>query len=374
MVRANTRLYGGLVVHVGVVVIAVALAASSGYTTRREVRLEPGASASVRGYTVTYLGSETERTEQRSSVKARVGLARGGDNLGVYAPAISTYPNFSSGIGTPSVRTGVLQDVYLTLISAPTATGEVTIRVQINPMVLWLWIGGGIMAAGHAARAGARAATVGAPDTRSSRCARRWSRRSRRSRAGRGRAFGSADVSGRVRWIALAVGAVVIVLGVVLALNVGTSDPNVTEGRFTGSNDPAPAFTLETLAGTDVSLADYAGKTVVVNFWNSWCAPCIEEAPALAEFYERHKDEPDFAMIGIVRDDTEDAIRDYVATEDIGWTIGFDPKSKAALAYGTTGQPETFVIAPDGRVAGEQFAAVSVANLETMLSAARGQL
>ena len=76
-------------------------------------------------------------------------------------------------------------------------------------------------------------------------------------------------------------------------------------------------------------------------------------------------------MVGIVRDDTQKAMRDYVKSEDVGWTVGFDPKSKAALAYGTTGQPETFVIGPDGRVAGEQFAAVSVDNLETMLRAAR---
>ena len=47
-------------------------------------------------------------------------LERGGNDLGVYAPAISTFPNFNSGIGTPSVRTGMLQDVYLTLVSSPT--------------------------------------------------------------------------------------------------------------------------------------------------------------------------------------------------------------------------------------------------------------
>ena len=68
----------------------------------------------------------------------------------MYAPGISTFPNFNSGIGTPSVRTGVLQDVYLTLVSSPTQTGKVALRVQINPMVLWLWIGGGIMALGVA--------------------------------------------------------------------------------------------------------------------------------------------------------------------------------------------------------------------------------
>jgi cytochrome c-type biogenesis protein CcmF len=150
MLRANPRLYGGLVVHIGVVVIAVALAASSGYTTRREVRLAPGESASVRDYDVTYLGSDIERTGQKTSVSARIRLKRGGDDLGVYAPAISTFPNSTSGIGTPSVRTGLAQDVYLTLVSSPTETGRVAIRVQINPMVLWLWVGGGIMALGTA--------------------------------------------------------------------------------------------------------------------------------------------------------------------------------------------------------------------------------
>ena len=125
----------------------------------------------------------------------------------------------------------------------------------------------------------------------------------------------------KVRWIALGVGLVVVVLGIVLALNVSGSDPNVTKGRFTGkdvvapgfalvsNNDTAPAFTLETLDGQQLALSDLAGKTVVVNFWNTWCAPCIQEAPALREFYELHKDEPDFAMVGIVRDDDKDKCR-----------------------------------------------------------------
>jgi cytochrome c biogenesis protein CcmG/thiol:disulfide interchange protein DsbE len=173
-----------------------------------------------------------------------------------------------------------------------------------------------------------------------------------------------------VRWIALVVGVVVVALGIVLALNVEGSEPT-TDGRFAGTGKLAPAFSVETLDGDAATLADLAGKTVVVNFWNTWCIPCEEEAPALAEFYRRHREDPDFAMVGIVRDDTEGAVRSYVATENIGWTIGFDPASKAALAYGITGQPETFVIAPDGRVAAEQFSAVSVDDLELMLRAAR---
>jgi cytochrome c-type biogenesis protein CcmF len=149
-VRANPRLYGGLVVHVGVVFIAVALAASSTASTRRELRLSEGESATVRDVTVTYLGRDVDRSDQKTTVKARIRLERDGDELGVYAPAISTFPGTNQGIGTPSVRTGALRDVYLTLISAPSERDRVTIAVAINPMIVWLWIGGGVMALGTA--------------------------------------------------------------------------------------------------------------------------------------------------------------------------------------------------------------------------------
>jgi len=147
-VRSNPRLYGGLVVHVGVVLIAVALAASSSYSTKREVRLREGQSATVRDYTVTYLDSSFERSDQKTTVSARVRVERGDDELGVYAPAISSFPNSTQGIGTPSVRTGLREDVYLTLVSSPNERGRVTLGVAVNPLVLWLWIGGAVMALG----------------------------------------------------------------------------------------------------------------------------------------------------------------------------------------------------------------------------------
>jgi len=148
-VRGNQRLYGGLVVHTGIVLIAVALAASSTYATKREVRLERGESATVAGYTVTYLGREVDADAQKRVVKARVRIERGDDDLGVYAPSVNIFPNSTSAIGTPSVRTGFLRDVYLTLISSPTNDGgKVTLGVAVNPMVVWLWIGGGVIVIG----------------------------------------------------------------------------------------------------------------------------------------------------------------------------------------------------------------------------------
>jgi cytochrome c-type biogenesis protein CcmF len=147
-VRSNPRLYGGLIVHVGIVLMAVAIAASGTAATKREVRLTRGESATVAGLSFTYLGSHAERDAQKTSVAARVRIADGDDVLGVYEPSISSFPGTTQGIGTPSVRTGFTRDVYLTLVSSPNQRGRVTIGVAVNPMVVWLWIGGGVVALG----------------------------------------------------------------------------------------------------------------------------------------------------------------------------------------------------------------------------------
>ena len=176
------------------------------------------------------------------------------------------------------------------------------------------------------------------------------------------------------RWIAASVGAVVVVLGVVLALNVGT-DPQVESQKNRLLGREAPELNLPTLAGNRVTQDDVAGKAVIVNFWNTWCIPCQKELPALKAFYDAHAHDPDFAMVGIVRDAQESkaGIARYVKDKGIGWTIAFDPDSQAALDFATRGQPETFAITPSGRIVGFQLAEVTVPNLEKMLSFARGQ-
>jgi cytochrome c-type biogenesis protein CcmF len=151
-VAGNRRLYGGLVVHVGVVILAVALAASMGYTAKREFRLSEGERVAFGGHEFTYQGVTRRSTGQKDTISARVRVQRGGRDLGVYAPALSIFPNAPGGaaIGTPSVRTGVVRDVYLTLVASPGQDGRVTLGVQLSPLVVWLWIGGGVMVLGTA--------------------------------------------------------------------------------------------------------------------------------------------------------------------------------------------------------------------------------
>jgi cytochrome c-type biogenesis protein CcmF len=147
-VRGNPRRYGGFIVHIGVICIAVALASAGSFGTKQEVRLRRGESVEVGGYRVKFVDTRTSRTGQKTSVSADLALSKDGRSLGTYAPAVSTFPNSNSAIGTPSVRTGILEDVYLTIVSSPNEQGRVTVGIAVNSMTLWIWVGGGLMALG----------------------------------------------------------------------------------------------------------------------------------------------------------------------------------------------------------------------------------
>ncbi len=139
--RAN----GGMVVHIGVVVVAVTFAASSAYGHRAEFRLSPGESASLAGHSVTYLGTRTVQYPSKRRVIADVKV----DDGKVYQPSLSLFPNATQAIGTPSVRTTPAGDVYLTLIAAPrTPEAPAVLAVIVQPLVMWLWLGGALMVIG----------------------------------------------------------------------------------------------------------------------------------------------------------------------------------------------------------------------------------
>ena len=139
------RTNGGMVVHVGVVIVAVALAASGSYDTERELTMAAGDTATVAGHEIEYLGARTVEQPNKTSVRARVRV-----DGEVHEPAINRFVPGGQAIGTPSVRTSLTQDVYLSLQRAPEDDpGETAgIRVIVQPLVTWLWIGGAVMAFG----------------------------------------------------------------------------------------------------------------------------------------------------------------------------------------------------------------------------------
>jgi cytochrome c biogenesis protein CcmG/thiol:disulfide interchange protein DsbE len=173
------------------------------------------------------------------------------------------------------------------------------------------------------------------------------------------------------RWIALAVGAVVAVLAVVLALNVDT-DPRADARTSRLLGKPAPAFAFTDFEGNRITSDDLAGKTVILNFWNSWCPPCDEELQTLQAWYARHRDDADVVMLGVPRDDLPGAIRRAARDDDMGWAVAEDAGARdATIAYATRGQPETFAISPDGVVVGAVLGPVSMQQLDRMVSYAR---
>jgi cytochrome c-type biogenesis protein CcmF len=138
--RAN----GGMVVHIGVVVLAVGFAASSAYGHKAQFRLAPGQSANLAGHSVTYLGTSTVVHANKTTTAAKVRV----DGGKVYEPALNQFPYGTQAIGTPSVKTGPLSDVYLTLVVTPDEQGVAVIGVNVQPLIAWLWTGGAIMGFG----------------------------------------------------------------------------------------------------------------------------------------------------------------------------------------------------------------------------------
>ncbi len=139
---------GGMVVHLGVVVVAVALATAYNFGQRGQVRLRPGQSAAIFGQTLTYHRGATVVTPSETSVEAVVTLNGHGSLL---RPAVSRFGAATTYIGSPAIQSTPLRDVYLTLVSPPAGPGSpVVIGVIVQPLVIWIWIGGGIVALGTA--------------------------------------------------------------------------------------------------------------------------------------------------------------------------------------------------------------------------------
>jgi cytochrome c-type biogenesis protein CcmF len=139
------RTNGGMIVHLGVICIGVALAASTAYATDREFTLQPGDVREVAGHTVEYVGTTTDETPQRIRTRAQIRV----DGGQIYTPPLSRFAGGSNVIGTPSVKPSLTQDVYLALLPADTTGGDtIGLRVIVQPLVVWLWIGGILMFVG----------------------------------------------------------------------------------------------------------------------------------------------------------------------------------------------------------------------------------
>jgi len=144
---------------------------------------------------------------------------------------------------------------------------------------------------------------------------------------------------------------IVLVGGAVYLVSTSSSRPSYETVKLVAIGDLAPDFQLEDTKGNKVSLSDLRGKIVLVNFWATWCPPCIEEMPSMERLNEVIAGD-DFVMLAI---NTEEKGRSVVPAflEKTPYTfpILYDDKGVVQKRYGVFKFPESFIIRKDGTVA-----------------------
>jgi cytochrome c biogenesis protein CcmG/thiol:disulfide interchange protein DsbE len=165
---------------------------------------------------------------------------------------------------------------------------------------------------------------------------------------------------------ALVAGALIVVpLVVFLKLGLG-HDPEVIDSPLVGR--PAPSFVLRDFDGGAIDLAALRGKPVVVNFWASWCQPCVAEHPLLVEAARRHQGEVVF--IGVVPpEDTAEAVSRFTGRLGRWGPAYHDTDGKVAIAYGVFKLPETYFVARDGTIVYKAGGPLDRRQLEEQLEA-----
>ena len=148
LLRRNNRRYGGYLVHLAVLIMAVGVIASNFFQVERQYLLRPGDSGVLGPYTIVYRGLDDRRTADAEVIAARVDIYRGGELRDSVESYRYFYRNYED---QPTARMGIatigLDDVYVVL-DRWEDDGRASLRVYINPLVIWIWIGAAVFLLG----------------------------------------------------------------------------------------------------------------------------------------------------------------------------------------------------------------------------------
>lgn len=132
----------------------------------------------------------------------------------------------------------------------------------------------------------------------------------------------------------------------------------------------APDFTLPTLDGKQVTLSDLRGKVVLVNFWATWCPPCVREVPSLVRIYEQYKTQ-DFVLLGLntTYQDDPAKVAQFAANNKISFPILLDATGEGGAGYGSRLMPTSYLIDREGRIVYTHVGQVDERNLSERVAA-----
>jgi cytochrome c biogenesis protein CcmG, thiol:disulfide interchange protein DsbE len=167
------------------------------------------------------------------------------------------------------------------------------------------------------------------------------------------------------RTVLLVGGFIVVAVVGILVLGLG-KDPNTIASPLVGR--VAPPFVLrEVGSGKSLSLDEFRGKPVVLNFWATWCGPCYEEHPVLVS---NARSLPQVQFLGVVFQDSEDKIQRFLDDRGRAYPTVIDDAGKTAIAYGVGGVPETFFLDASGRIVAKYTGPLTTETLQSNLTKA----
>lgn len=128
--------------------------------------------------------------------------------------------------------------------------------------------------------------------------------------------------------------------------------------------EEAEDFTLKTLKGGTMSLKDYRGRLIFLNFWATWCGPCRAEMPSMQRLWEEFKEE-DFVILAINIQEESKLVSSFMNERGLSFPVLLDEKGKVARSYGIRGIPTTFFLNPEGQIIGKAVGARDWASKES---------
>lgn len=167
-----------------------------------------------------------------------------------------------------------------------------------------------------------------------------------------------------VRWVAGGVAVMVAVLVVIVAMSE-PAQTRVSKSRLLGKAAPPASGPL--VSGPEGSIDTLAGRWVVVNFFATWCTPCVKEHPELVRFALAHEKAGDAAVLQILYGDRREDAQAFLAERGGDWTVVDDPRGEIALDWGVRGIPESYLVSPAGVVVAKITGGVTVRELEKLL-------